>query len=121
MTDPVYERLVRLPQEGEFVFSTLRRTHFTPSARSHHWNRVRCSAGLGDVELYLATRHYFAWFAWNVLGLAPEDIAQHLGHQDGGELVRRLYGHFDQAGARRRVREAFAAAPAAPVPLRKVS
>ncbi|MBV9050465.1 MAG: hypothetical protein JOY58_19520, partial [Solirubrobacterales bacterium] len=53
----------------------------------------------------------------NVLGLAPEDIAQHLGHQDGGELVRRLYGHFDQAGARRRVREAFAQAPAAPVPL----
>jgi hypothetical protein len=40
-----------------------------------------------------------------------------LGHQDGGELVRKLYGHFDQAGARRRVREAFAAAPAAPVPL----
>jgi hypothetical protein len=38
-------------------------------------------------------------------------------HQDGGELVRRLYGHFDQALARERVREAFAAAPAMPVPL----
>lgn len=119
MTDPVHERLLTLPRESEFVFTTLRGTHYTPSARNHHWNRVRCSAGVGDVELYLATRHYFAWYAWNVLGLAPEDIAQHLGHQDGGELVRRLYGHFDQAGARRRVRDAFAQAPAAPVPLRR--
>jgi hypothetical protein len=48
---------------------------------------------------------------------APEDIAQHVGHQDGGQLVRRLDGHFDQAGARRHVREAFATPPAAPVPL----
>ncbi|HEX6659835.1 MAG TPA: hypothetical protein VF065_17210, partial [Ilumatobacter sp.] len=68
-------------------------------------------------HLYTATRHHFAWYAWNVLRLTPEDIAQHLGHHDGGELVRRLYGHFDQALARDRVREAFAQAPAAPVPL----
>ena len=47
----------------------------------------------------------------------PGDIAQHFGHQDGGELVRKLYGHFDQALARERVRDAFAAAPAMPVPL----
>jgi hypothetical protein len=48
------------------------------------------------------------------LGLSPEDIAQHFGHQDGGELVRKLYGHFDQAMARERVRAAFAQAPAPP-------
>ena len=118
MTDPAYERLLTLPRESEFVFTTLRGTHYTPSARSHHWNRVRCSAGIDSTELYLATRHYFAWYAWNVLELTPEDIAQHLGHQDGGELVRKLYGHFDQSKARDRVRDAFATAPAAPVPLR---
>ena len=45
------------------------------------------------------------------LTLDPADIAQHFGHQDGGELVRKLYGHFDQMRARNRVREAFNGAP----------
>jgi hypothetical protein len=52
-------------------------------------------AGLGNVDLYTATRNHFAWCAWNVLGLDPADIAQRFGHQDGGELVRKLYGQFD--------------------------
>ena len=117
MTPPARERLLTLPRESEWVFTTLRGTHYTPSSRSHHWNRVRCAAGLGHVDLYTATRHHFAWYAWNVLRLTPEDIAQHFGHQDGGELVRKLYGHFDHAMARDRIREAFVSAPAAPVPL----
>src|SRR4051812_39068934 len=117
MTPRARDRLLSLPRESEWVFTTLRGTHYTPSSRSHHWNRVRCAAGLGNVDLYTATRHHFAWYAWNVLGLSPEDIAQHFGHQDGGDLVRTLYGHFDQAKARDRVREAFAAAPPTPVPL----
>jgi hypothetical protein len=52
-----------------------------------------------------------------VLGLDARDIALHFGHQDGGELVRKLYGHPDAALARERVREAFRQAPPAPVPL----
>lgn len=96
-------------------------THYTPSSRSHHWYRVRCAAGLGNVDLYTATRHHFAWYAWNVLRLDPEDIAQHFGHQDRGDLVRRTYGHFDQAQARERVRAAFAQASAAPVPLLRIT
>jgi integrase len=111
MTPAARERLLALPTESEWVFTTLRGNHYTPSTRSHHWNRVRCAAGLAQVDLYTCTRHHFAWYAWNVLGLDPADIAQHFGHQDGGELVRRLYGHFDQARARDRVREAFAEAP----------
>lgn len=121
MTDPARERLLTLPRDSEFVFTTTRGTHFTPSARTHHWNRVRAAAGLGNEDLYTCTRHYFAWYAWNVLRLTPEDIADHLGHQDGGELVRKLYGHFDSHRSRDRVREAFAAAPTAPTPLRRVA
>lgn len=59
MTDPVYERLLTLPRESEWVFTTLRGSHYRPSSRSHHWNRVRCAAGLGQVDLYTATRHHF--------------------------------------------------------------
>jgi integrase len=117
LTDPARERLLRLPRESEVVFTTLRGSHYRPSSRAHHWNRVRCAAGLGDLPLYLATRHYFGWYAWNVLGLDPRDVALQFGHQDGGELVRTLYGHPDAALARERVREAFKQAPAMPVPL----
>ena len=52
-----------------------------------------------------------------MLELNARDIAPHFGHQDGGEIVRKLYGHPDAAIARERVREAFRQAPAAPVPL----
>jgi hypothetical protein len=85
------------------------------------WNRVRAAAGLGNTDLYTCTRHYFAWYAWNVLRLSPEDIADHFGHQDGGELVRRTYGHFDSKLSRARVRKAFEAAPQEVVPLRKLA
>jgi hypothetical protein len=40
-----------------------------------------------------------------------------MGHRDGGDLVRKLYGHPDAALARERVREAFRQAPPTPVPL----
>jgi integrase len=121
LTDPARDRLLTLPRESEFVFTTLRGSHYRPSSRSHHWNRVRCSAGLGNVDLYTSTRHYFGWFAWNVLELDARDIALHFGHQDGGELVRKLYGHPDAKLARERVRKAFRQAPPAPVPLAAVA
>jgi integrase len=44
LTEPARERLLRLSRESEFVFTTLRGTHYAPSSRSPHWNRVRCSA-----------------------------------------------------------------------------
>jgi integrase len=117
LTEPARRRLLTLPRESEFCFTTLRGSHYRPSSRAHHWNRVRCAAGLGDLELYMATRHYFGWYAWNVLELDARDIALQFGHQDGGELVRKLYGHPDAALARERIREAYRQAPAAPRPL----
>jgi hypothetical protein len=42
------------------------------------------AAGLGNVDRYPATRHYFGWWPWNVLELDAQDIALHFGHQDGG-------------------------------------
>jgi hypothetical protein len=121
MTEPARHRPISLSRESEFAFPTLRGTHYTPSARSPHWNRVRCSAGFGNVDLYVATRHCFGWYALNVLELPAHVIALHFGHQDGGELVLKNYGHPDARIARDRVRDAFRQAPAAPVPLAAVS
>ena len=117
LTDPARARLLSLPRESEFAFTTLRGSHYRPSSRSYHWNRVRCAAGFGHVDLYTATRHYFGWYAFNVLGLPDHVIALQFGHRDGGELVRKVYGHPDAKIARERVREAFRQAPTAPVPL----
>jgi integrase len=94
--------------DAPWAFLTLRGHHYTPSTRSHHWNRVRCAAQLGEVRLYDATRHYFAWYGLNVLGLPPHVIAEQLGHRDGGKLIVDTYGHPDAAVARRRIRDAYA-------------
>jgi integrase len=107
MTEPVKDHLLQLPRESEWTFTTIRGGHYTPSSRNHHWNRVRCAVGLGNLSLYLATRHYFGWYALNVLELPPHVIALQLGHADGGGLVRKLYGHPDAIIARDRIREAF--------------
>jgi integrase len=119
LTDPAAQRLLSLPDESEFAFTTLTGSHYTPSTRQWHWNRVRCAAGLGNVDFYACTRHYFGWYAWNVLELDARDISLHLGHRDGGRLVQTTYGHADENLARRRVRAAYASAPPAPIPFRR--
>lgn len=119
LTEPAKERMLEIPHESEFVFTTLRGAHYRPSSRAFHWNRVRWAAGLGDMDCYVATRHYFGWYAWNVLELDERDIALHFGHQDGGELIRTTYGHADAALAAQRIREAYRTRPADPVPLRR--
>ncbi len=42
-----------------------------------------------------------------MLELPSEDVAIVLGHTDGGELVRKLYGHRDQERAFDRVTAAY--------------
>jgi hypothetical protein len=66
---------------------------------------------VGNLPVYLATRHWFGWYALNVLDLPLHQIALQLGHQDGGRLARELYGHPDAAIARERLREAVRSMP----------
>jgi integrase len=94
LTDPAREALVSLPIESEFCFAPIRGEHWTASARAYHWKAIKAAAGWGG-SLYLATRHFAGWYMVNVLELPSEDTAIALGHTDGGELVRRLYGHRD--------------------------
>ncbi len=67
---------------------------------------MRGAAGWSG-SLYLATRHFAGWYMVNVLDLPSEDVAIALGHTDGGELVRRLYGHRDHERALDRVTAAY--------------
>jgi integrase len=124
LVDDARRVIERCPRDHDapWAFLTLRGHHYTPSSRSHHWNRVRCGAQLGDVRLYDATRHYFAWYGLNVLGLPPHVLAAQLGHRDGGKLIVDTYGHPDAAIARRRIRDAYAQrGNVVPLPRRRAS
>ena len=107
LTDPAREALLSLPIESEFCFAPIRGRHWSASARAYHWKAVRAAAGW-DGSLYLATRHFAGWYMINVLELPSEDVAIALGHTDGGELVRKLYGHRDRERALDRVTAAYA-------------
>jgi integrase len=106
LTPPARAAIVSLPEEGEFCFVSLRGEHWTPSSRAYHWKAVRAVAGWQG-SLYLATRHFAGWYMVNELELPSEDVAIALGHSDGGELVRKLYGHRDQERALDRVTAAY--------------
>jgi integrase len=106
LTEPARAAILGLPREGEFCFASIRGAHWTASARAYHWKAVRAAAGWSG-SLYLATRHFAGWYMINRLGLASEDVAIALGHTDGGDLVRRLYGHRDLDLALERVTSAY--------------
>jgi integrase len=110
LTPPARDALIGLPRDGEFCFASLRGTHWTSASRAYHWKAVRAAAGLTDKTLYLCTRHFAGWYMVNVLDLPSEDVAIALGHTDGGDLVRRLYGHRDTDMALDRVASAYAKA-----------
>jgi integrase len=107
--------LQTLPRESEFCFTALRGGHWTPSTRAYHWKAVRAAAGWHG-SLYLATRHFAGWYMVNILEMPSEDVAIALGHQDGGNLVRRLYGHRDTHRALNRIIGAYATQAGQPAP-----
>jgi hypothetical protein len=65
--------------------------------------------------------HYFAWYAWNVLGLEPDDIADHLGHWDGGNWRANCPATSTRLAPVRGCAGAFMSAPAAPSPASRVA
>jgi integrase len=108
LTAHARKALESLPSESEFCFVSLRGEHWRPSSRAYHWKAVRAAAGWTG-SLYLATRHFAGWYMVNELEMASGDVAIALGHQDGGNLVRRLYGHRDNGRALDRIVGAYAA------------
>lgn len=112
LTPQAREALLGHQNELKWCFENTRGDHWTPSARSHHWDRVRVKMGWLERDsrkaLYLCTRHFAGWYLYNVLELPAEDVAIQLGHEDGGELVRVLYGHRDRSRTLARIERAFA-------------
>jgi len=69
---------------------------FSRDQRERMWKTVRIETGIWirwhDLRHFAAT-----WFLDH--GATPEDVALQLGHDDNGEMVRKLYGHPNRAKA----------------------
>lgn len=72
----------------------------------YYWHPIRCAFGRPSMDLY-ELRHFCGSYHLNDLQLAPQDVAEQLGHTDGGVLVQRLYGHPSAELARRRIADAY--------------
>jgi integrase len=104
---------------GYLIFPAPSGGYWRPSTFHDHWHPIRMDwhdrmdparrelmamfRGKKYLDFY-ELRHYCASFLLDQ-GIKPEDVAIHLGHTDGGKLVRELYGHPDEDRARERLRE----------------
>jgi integrase len=105
------------------LFFTPRARQFTRSQHDRYWAAVRKAwvaklpadhhlrrrqdIDLEDNLAFYELRHFCATDMLE-RGATPEDVAVQLGHQDGGRLVRELYGHPDDANARGRLKQLYA-------------
>jgi integrase len=100
-------------QDEPAVFLTPRGKRFGKGAIHRYFAPVRASYGHPRMQFH-ELRHACATLLLE-RGLTPEDVALQLGHQDGGQLVRQLYGHPSEDRARERIAMAFAEVPSKPV------
>lgn len=84
-----------------YVFRTPRGYQFWGPAFSRYWNPVRTLFGRPKMAMY-ELRHYCATRLWEKT--TPEVVAHQLGHTDGGDLVRRVYGHKSEEGMKDEIR-----------------
>jgi integrase len=92
-------------RHGTIVFSTPAGKQLWNTSWSYYWHQIRAAAGRPTMDFY-ELRHYCATRLLEA-GLSDRDVAEQLGHTDGGELVRKVYGHPSKRRALDRVREAL--------------
>lgn len=98
------EAALAASSEGR-IFSSPRGQQLWNTSWLYYWHQIRAAAGRPDMAFY-ELRHYCATRLLEA-GLSDRDVAEQLGHSDGGELVRRVYGHPSKRQALKRVREAL--------------
>lgn len=84
------------------LFSTVRGEQFWLPNFHRVWTPIAAGAGRPTMDWY-ELRHFCAT-ALLERGMSERDVSIQLGHTDGGELVRKVYGHPSEREARDRVR-----------------
>jgi integrase len=80
-----------MPEVGRVFRRPLSRVGWDRKSINRVWVRVREEAGLPECRFH-DLRHFCATWLLD-RGASDLDVAVQLGHRDGGELVRRRYGH----------------------------
>ncbi|HEX3803157.1 MAG TPA: tyrosine-type recombinase/integrase [Solirubrobacteraceae bacterium] len=115
----VLDALARVPARIDpdaRLFYTLRGQPFNKGNLNYWWRPIGvawAAKGNKPISLY-ALRHACATLMLE-RGLSVWDVAQQLGHSDGGRLVQTLYGHPSEQASRERRRLAMSQRPAQPI------
>ena len=94
-----------LQVHDELLFATPLGRQFWSGTLVYYWHPVRAAAARPAMDFY-ELRHYCATRLLEA-GISDADVAVQLGHTDGGELVRKVYGHPTARRALENVREAL--------------
>ena len=106
LTPPAAEALDRLPDTGSALFLSPTGSRMGGQTSHYYWHPVRCSFGRPDLDFY-SLRHYFGTVL-ALLGLGAPEIAQAMGHTDGGKLALTTYIHATEQDSRAKIAAAFA-------------
>ncbi len=82
-----------LDRSTEWVFLGKRGQRLSQSKLNHYWQRIAATFGR-DVDPH-ELRHFCGHYLYVTKGIPDRIVAAQLGHNDGGKLVRDLYGHGD--------------------------
>lgn len=88
-----------------YVFPTPLGVPFRTGSWGYYWRQIRAAAEVSSMEFY-ELRHYCATRLLE-RGVSDADVAHQLGHTDGGELVRKVYGHPSSRSAIERLRRGY--------------
>jgi integrase len=102
------------PHPSGLLFTSPQGCRWKKDTHYLYWSMLRKLANRPGLDFY-ELRHAAATMLLE-RGATPWDVAQQLGHLDGGQLVMELYGHPTEAGARARLLAAWDA-QTGPTPL----
>jgi integrase len=105
LPDRAMDALDRLPDTGNALFTTPRGARLGGTVTHYYWHPVRCAFGRPDLDFY-ALRHFYGTMLAG-LGVAAENIAEAMGHTDGGKLALTTYIHATGQGSRAAIAAAF--------------
>jgi integrase len=121
LPNPARDAIREMPRRlGDLVFTTKRGRRYAEGTFAEYWRPVKAAflKGIGDrrrseldppdhrLRPY-DLRHFGATYLLDVLKVSAGDVAIQMGHEDGGLLVLKTYGHPSREAARERLRRAF--------------
>jgi integrase len=105
LPDRALEALQRLPDTGSALFVTPTNARLGGTVSHYYWHPLRCAFGRPDLDFY-ALRHFYGTMLAG-LGVGAENIAEAMGHTDGGKLALTTYIHATAQGSRAAIAQAF--------------